>query len=280
MDSSTDNEIKIANYFDNKMDAAEQEAFLQKVRGDNLLSRQFENELLIRSFLYTDDNYSSLDDCIETSGMIRDKGVYKISRNLRNYLGVAALLILVILSVHLLLQKKSKVITVAQIQNHEDTTRSEEKAKHLFADNNSTEAEYKKFYRKYTSWSDPVEVSKYYNDYVNNNYLEVINSEDSGFAEKGLTKDENYLMAYVQLYKGLCYLAEAKPEESINRFSTVLKISEKGGTPYYEAEWYSALAWLKAGNRNKSVEILEKIQYSRSPHLKDAVQLLHELNTK
>lgn len=139
----------------------------------------------------------------------------------------------------------------------------------LPADNAIAESAFKNFYTRYSNGeNDPVEISDYYKSYTEGDYTKVLSATDADYQLMGTGERSNLLKQYMQLYKGLAYLAEDKPADAIQKFDLVLQSSLKTAPQYYEAQWYSALAWLKINDANKAAAIAKDIIQTASVHSK------------
>jgi len=79
----------------------------------------------------------------------------------------------------------------------------------------------------------------------------------------------------VLFYKGICFLAMNKPDEAIESLNKV--VSDEMAPYRNSGYWYLALAYLKAGNNQRSKEILSVIAEEESSHSKKAIKLLTQI---
>jgi hypothetical protein len=165
-----------------------------------------------------------------------------------------------------------------------DSTNTDSTVKlHPYAPTNfaSTAKVFEDFYSAYKkSDKDPAEIGDYYTSYDKGNYDKVLSSTDTAYQLMGTSARSNLLKQYMDLYKGLSYLAESRSMEAIQKFDLVLQSSLKTSRQYYEAQWYSVLAWLKDNNPNKAAAIAQNITQTTSPYRLRAVRLLEELTGK
>jgi hypothetical protein len=88
-----------------------------------------------------------------------------------------------------------------------------------------------------------VEVSLYYEDYKREDYPAEIGARKEEYQVMGADGREKVIRGYMQLYKGLSYLAVGKEVETVAQLEAV----KPGNTCYDTARWYLALAWLRRG---------------------------------
>jgi hypothetical protein len=166
-------------------------------------------------------------------------------------------------------QKHSQVIEEYTPKDNTKTDSSGKVQPLLPADNAIAQSAFKNFYTRYSNGEkDPVEISDYYKSYTEGNYTKVLSATDADYQLMGTGERNNLLKQYMQLYKGLAYLAENKPADAIQKFDLVLQSSLKTAPQYYEAQWYSALAWLKINDSNKAAAIAKDIIQTASVHSK------------
>ncbi|MEP7145021.1 MAG: hypothetical protein ABI707_19200, partial [Ferruginibacter sp.] len=107
-----ENEIRIAAYFDGKMNPAEEEAFMRELADNPALCGQYENELLMRGLfntgedeLITDDDISSpQNDFVTRPGISNGKKKPALLKSLSAFKKIAAaLLVIAAISIILML---------------------------------------------------------------------------------------------------------------------------------------------------------------------------------
>ncbi len=125
-----------------------------------------------------------------------------------------------------------------------------------------------------------MELNEYYNSYKNGDYAKVLSARDADYQLMSGDERNKLLQQYMQFYKGLSYLAENKAGEAIQKFETVLRSAPKKTSPYYEAQWYTVLAFLKTNDISKTIFIAKDIAQSGSMYKEKATQLLRDLNSK
>ena len=297
------NSIKIANYIDDRMSPAEEEAFMQELGNDETLKQQFEDELHIRSLLANDDEISDsvalpmfqpADDHIR---MI-EKALEGDANNNRHhapivslfsrYRNIAAIVLLMIAIAAITLiftrNKNNNPSEIARtpVQQKPTPTNNDSlgnKQAPLLAQQANSDTVFRHFYKGYAAGEeDPAEVSKYYNDYKKGRYSNVIAASDADYRVMGLNNNSDKLKQYMYLYKGLSYLAGNKPSDAITQFDSVMKSALKTDVVFYNAKWYVTLAWLKKEDANKASAIAKEIAASSSPYKHKAELLVQELD--
>ncbi len=91
--------------------------------------------------------------------------------------------------------------------------------------------------------------------------------------------------AYLHLYKGLGYLADQQPEKALQEFDQVMLKAGPATAPYYQAQWYAALTWLKKQDLDKAAALAHEIRQTASPYKslgpgKCSKALVKEINHK
>lgn len=158
---------------------------------------------------------------------------------------------------------------------------STKKPQQQLANNLNPKSAFEKYNTLYSSdENDPVELNEYYNSYKNGDYAKVLSARDADYQLMSGDERNKLLQQYMQFYKGLSYLAENKAGEAIQKFETVLRSAPKKASPYYEAQWYTVLAFLKTNDISKTIFIAKDIAQSGSMYKEKATQLLRDLNNK
>jgi hypothetical protein len=285
------NEIRIADYLDNRMTPVEEEAFMQELGENAELRRQYEDELLMQGLVGNREG-----------GEHREGAV--VRPMFRRYRLVAAASVAIIAIAGILIYNSgsrkmgtpgSVVLAIPKgaldspiaappvvkgtpaTAGQADTSNGQLPQ---LADNAKAGKAYQRFYKPYSSTNDPVQVSLYYQDYKQARYDELLKATDidASVRELGSGDKEGVVIQYLHLYKGLAYLATDQPGNAIPQFDLVLRAAVKGGSPYYEAQWYAALAALKINDVSKAAAIARQIIQSDSPYKGRAGDLLREIN--
>lgn len=296
MENAGEYAIRIAAYFDDAMTAAEEEAFMQELDSNEALRREFEDELLVRGLLgEAKENLVSGKELLpQPTGArlatmekpVEDKGVQNkqvpVVPMVRRYRLVAAVAIgLVVTTVLFLLAKKDRSDAVVQTNTKKDTAAKLTKAgphgdtpdnrMPALVQNKKRDSAFNLFYEPYRSENDPPEVGDLYTAYRKGRYAEVLSATEADIQLMGTGDREDVLAQYLHLYKGLSYLAENKPVPAIEQFNEAMK---KSNASFYQAQWYCALAWLRAGEIDKSLMQLKNISGTASPYVNKAKNLI------
>lgn len=152
-----------------------------------------------------------------------------------------------------------------------------EKQQSISSQKNITEEIFSKFYKSYSSNTDPVEINNFYNDYKAHKYESVITARESDYQTSGPDDKKELLKQYMHFYKGISWLEMDEAGKAIEEFDSIPATYLQNKTPFYEREWYSALAWVKLSDINKATLIAKKIAGSKSPHKSAAEELLKKL---
>jgi tetratricopeptide (TPR) repeat protein len=90
--------------------------------------------------------------------------------------------------------------------------------------------------------------------------------------EKALAAPDFGARPTALVLQGVCLLEAGRTSEAL---ASLKQVSPTAKIPYQQAEWYSALAYLKAGQRSKAAEQLQRIaQQSRHLYRKEARAIL------
>ncbi len=81
---------------------------------------------------------------------------------------------------------------------------------------------------------------------------------------------------YVVFYEGISYLEVNKPEKTIALFENKNFTNRDAQLEVYR-KWYLALAFLKTGKKEQSVEILKGLSITENPQKEQALKLLNKL---
>ncbi|MDR3714521.1 MAG: hypothetical protein P4L51_17040 [Puia sp.] len=311
MDNFENNEIKIANYLENKMSAAEELAFMQELDGDDELRKQYEEELLVRVLL--GDTEAS-----QEPHFAEEKAAPVIPMY-RSYKMVAAAVLVILAGsiVFWAVERKgrpgaggddgnssgivkgttrsvrpdspvvvnSPVLPDSSGQIVKDNPKSNPKGatpnpkEDFLATGHATAADtlYKEFYRVYSTRIPPAELAILYGEYQARNYQAVIEASVSDYLT-GVSERRNHsLEQYIGLYKGLSYLAKDDPDDALQQFDKILQSSPKTGPVYYDGQWYSALARIREDELAKAADLIKDIPQSASPYAAKAAALQKKL---
>ncbi|MBS1597427.1 MAG: hypothetical protein JST75_04325 [Bacteroidetes bacterium] len=273
MDKFEELHIKIANYLDNLMSPSEEESFMQELSTDTDLRKLYEDELMLRAIFQQGE--------IKSEQQVKVAPVLLLWRKYK----IAAIFLLTIISasvLYLILNKKNKEQEKAVTDNTvkkqtpiNDSITKEQKPSELTQ--NIAGTAFNEFYKSYSSESDPVEISNYYNNYKEHKYDLVIAAKESDYQTMGIDDKNELLKQYMHLYKGLSWLEKNEPAKAVQQFDSVSS-SPKNKTVFFEAQWYSVLAFLKNNNITKASEVTKKIIQTNSPHKRAAIALLKQMN--
>jgi hypothetical protein len=101
------------------------------------------------------------------------------------------------------------------------------------------------FYSTYIGEKDPVEISLYYQDYREGDYASVLAAREEDYRLMGTGKKTDVLNQYMQLYRGLSYLAERQQVRALGQFDSLLNSPHTAKEVYYSAQWYAVLCSLQ-----------------------------------
>ena len=293
MNKADENNIRIADYLEGKMSAAEEEAFMQELGDDERLRDRYEEELLISGLLGQDSNDADLtviskqDKAYETETVVATgkKKANKIFILLKQYRSIAAIVLIVIAAafVYFFLKPDYKQLSrVATVSKDTATGSTNKEVATMPGEKNFLDSVYKNFYTAYVAGNeDPVEISEYYMAYKKKQYAKVLSATKADYQVMGTEDNNSKAEQYMDLYKGFAYLDNNKPDSAIKKFEAAMSGRAAGiDKLYYTAQWYSALAWLKENNITEALTIANNIQQSASPYKLKAEALLQQFDNR
>ncbi len=283
-------DIKIADYFDNKMSAAEEDSFMEALGTNTPLRERYEDELSIRAIL--GNGIENEDIAVEDNVVYMNTSTPHAPHKIpviplyRQYKIIAAVFILVIgISALFMVFKNQRNNTnsAAITPVSRDSVKKIDTSQNVIPQNTGVSAAnaFAQYYKPYISNNDPVEVSIYYEDYKQGRYADVFAASDADLQVMGANDNKQQLGQYLQLYKGLAYLAENKPAKAQLQLDSVMHAANKTTTEYYEAQWYSCMAFLKQEDAGKAGLLAKTIaQSASSPYKVKAAELVTTLRVK
>lgn len=246
-DRQLENAMRIADYLEDRMSPEEEEGFMLELGGDEEMRRQYEEEMLIRAGMKGEVGPGLLQPADEhlqlvTEILAKDKEVRRDRGRVAVFgrRGVAAAALLVIIS--------GTVLYIRFGWGEHGTSRvivaNSPALKNRMASGVAADSLFARYFTSYASGGDPVEVSLYYEDYKRGDYPAVIGAKEEEYQVMGAGGREKVIRGYMQLYKGLSYLAVGKAVEAVAQLEAV----KPGNACYDAARWYLALAWLRRGD--------------------------------
>jgi len=299
------------DYFEDKLSAEEEAAFMQEVNGSEIMQQEFHQELILRYGLDKESILNNLSGGQQDAFESPDKHIAGIKKILEEknpeeevtdkseetvpvkkmfddrLVKIAAAVILIIISgivTYNLVKSYDKPSLVKQqpnipkkdsLQENIDTVRKPNEPENvILADAGVL---YKQAYKDYRPGTDdPVEISYYLQEYIKGNYKEVTGATRNDYETRGISSDKNE--AYMQLYKGLSYLKAGSADSALFHLQSAEKKSQKIPHVQYNATWYIALTYLKKNDREKAKNVFRNIIHQeKSPYHKEAETLLDQL---
>jgi len=319
MDTNDDNDIKIADYLDNKMTAAEEVVFMHELSENDLLRKQYEEELLMRALLNETNEQQAGDDLwlqpadehIEMiAAAMQKENKTAVVPMFRRYAAVAAVLLVIgSIAVWIMMSRNTTTIPVADNKGNNalpkdsaakdslplqqqtpplvPITKVGKKEDSLATINITTAAGTNNdslFATVYTPYQinekhDPPELQSVANDLQNGKTSNVVAANEADFQLMGTDDRGETVKQYLHLYKGIAWLADNRSSNAITELNIVLAAADKNTPQYDAAQWYSALAWLKQKEMNKAAVMAREVANSNSVYSSKALQLLKALNT-
>jgi hypothetical protein len=232
-DADDINALKIAQYLEGGMSPGEEVAFMAELNQDEVLRKSFEEVLLLREVL----------------GAAASSGARVVS--LFRVRGIAAACVAIILV----------VVGVARLPVFEHpfvantggpvVPKSDEVSRFPLNSGQGAvvtvqpDSLFAEFYSSYVGEKDPVEVSLYYQRYRAGDYVSVLAAKEEDYRLMGTGGRSGVLNQYMQLYRGLAYLAEKQPVRALGQFDSLLISPHVGKALYCSAQWYAVLASLQ-----------------------------------
>jgi hypothetical protein len=310
-DHHWENSLRIAEYLEDRMAPAEEEAFMRALGEDEELRRQYEEELLIRGRMRgargigeagvdadgvgmgpgmlqpADEHLQMVTEILAKGKEVRKDGGREGAKiALLGKSGMVAAALLVIISGTVLYIRighrrvgEGEVKRVEKIEKV-DTGIVSGGSKWMVVRPDSV---YARLYEPYASGNDPVEVSLYYRDYKRGNYAAVLAAREEDYRVMGVSERGPVVEGYMRLYKGLACLATGKPKKAVTELSGAMAKSQPGDALYETAQWYLALAWLRRKDLypehvlGASAAIAHRITNTQSRYKPQAEELLRAL---
>ncbi len=269
MDKTEENQIKIANYLDNQMNAAEEEAFMMELTNDADLRRQYEEELMVATILNNDEKNNQKQH--EPAPVLPLWKKYRLIASIVLLIAAAGILYFVF---HKDESTQPKIVSNQTDKSYDPSARKNQPSNPA---TNSPDAIFNQFYKPYSSENDPVELSNFYNDYKSKKYNSVIAAKESDYQTMGTDDKKDLLSHYLHFYKGLCWLEKNDAEKAIEEFNAASKSAPQNKSPYVDAQWWLVLALLKENEKEKAIVIAKKIVQSDSQYKNEASKLLTAL---
>ena len=282
-----DYDIIIADYFDNKMSVEQEVAFMEQLGNNAELRQCYEDELTMRAIFGTGARQEQ--QLLEEAAVAPEDSKKKTTTIFRSFsrqaYAIAAVFVLVIAAtaVYIIVNNNGgKIVPIAQTHGNKIDSPAKNIAVAPAPPDSVVAAKaFAKVYKPYTSGeSDPVEASEQYQQYKQGKYNDVLKATAGDVQVMGVEDDKNKPLVYLQLYKGLAYLAQNTPTKAIAQFGNVVKKAGKTDAAYYAAQWYTCLALLKQGEVHKADSTAKAITQTKSPYAENAVALTTELGGK
>jgi hypothetical protein len=292
-----DNEIRIARYLEDKMTPGEEEEFVRDLGADETLRHQYEEELLMQALweekgragseepdwlLQGADEHVEMVESVlaETDGRGR---LRRMPAYIRWGLAAAAVLLVVVVASVLLRREKPPTEQAGGGRKPIDTPRrgpdSSVRAPRVPGGGGGPDLAglYAHFYSRYSSGNIPVEISDYYNDYRDGDLAAVLAVKPTEYQSMGGGSKHALLQHYMWLLKGVSYLGLNQPGKADRQFDSVIQAGGRGTEPYYGAQWYDALAWLKMGDTAKALKMATGAATGGSVYMERARALVDSL---
>lgn len=289
-----DNEIRISRYLDDRMTPGEEEEFVRDLATDETLRKQYEEELLMQGLWEekgkgvhaepdwllqaADEHVRMVEVALEDTD---DRGRLRAMPSAVRWGLAAAAVLLVVVVVSLLLRRDKPATDQAGGGGRKgiDTgLRRPDSAIRAPRDAGAGLAGlYARFYSRYSTGDIPVEINDYYNDYRDGDLAAVLAVKPAEYQSMGGAGRQELLRQYMWLLKGVSYLGLDQPEKADRQFDSVLQTAGKETAPYYGAQWYDALAWLKLGDTTRVLKMATAVAEGRSAYKEKARALVDSL---
>ena len=252
------NALKIAQYLEDDMSPGEEVAFMEELNNDATLRQRFEDALLLREVLAGHAaaegvavglGAAALSGAAAPSGAAASSGARVVS--LLRVRGIAAACVAIILVVAGI--ARLPVFEHPYSTNPGDPVVPRPDETSRFPVNSAPgalmavrpDSLFAEFYSVYSGGKDPVEISLYYRRYRAGDYASVLAARADDYRLMGTGGKTTILNQYMQLYRGLAYLAERQPVRALGQFDSLLNSPHAGKALYYSTQWYAVLASLQ-----------------------------------
>ena len=245
MNNQEENERKIADYLEDRMDAEEEERFMQEIGENGEIRRQYEEMLVVQTLL-------------NSSGAVVERRLPIVRYRMA---AVLAGLIIGGTTIFLLVRQNGRQSVPPQVL--ETLSRK---------GNGFAEDLFREFYSPWTSTGIPSGAIVWYNEYRQGNFFAVLSVSSANYpnADKDLT------VAYLKLLQGLSALALDRREEAIGALQQAMQSDH--AEVHDAAAWYAALAFLRNDQPAKAIDLLKHLTGTSSLYDSRASRLLGRLS--
>ena len=273
MDDLEENALKIADYLEDRMSAAEEESFMKELGGDDTLRRQYEEVLMVQALLYPEIQTAMEEPEFVIEGQDIQpqdvRGRQRIRQLFVRYRVAAVLIGLLIggTAIFLLIRQQSSGVPSQVIET------LSQKGSGL------ADSLFREFYAPWTAPDIPTGTSPYYNAYQQGDFPAAVRMirENTLPAADGKVSADGRESAYTQLVLGLSYLAMDQKDEAIRVLGKVMDARPAIPPIHAAAAWYLALALIKNAQPQKAIDLLKQLAGTSSPYGSKASRLLSKL---
>jgi hypothetical protein len=230
-DADDINALKIAQYLEDGMSPGEEVAFMKELNEDEVLRKSFEEVLLLREVLV---GHAKTPTRVVSLFRMRAIAAGCVAVMLLCF-GIARL---PVSEHHYATNADGAVAPRADVVSQFPVNSAAVVA--VRPDSLFTE-----FYSAYIGEKDPVEISLYYQRYRAGDYASVLAAREDDYRLMGTGGKSGVLNQYMQLYRGLSYLAERQPVRALGQFDSLLVSPHVSKVVYCSAQWYAVLASLQ-----------------------------------
>jgi hypothetical protein len=256
MNSLEENELKIADYLEDRLSAAEEESFMQELSANVTLRRQYEEVLMVQTLLSPEIG--------EPIVLHSDNHGQAPVRRLFTPFRVAAALIGIFVGGSLLFlllrQKNSGEVSPQRIESLSQKS------------NGLADSIFREYYTPWTSSDVPLGARPAYNAYTERDFSTAVS------LPIGNAGNDSRTSAYILFVQGLSYLALDRKEDAIRVLEQVMSASPVVDPVHDAASWYLALALIKNAKPQKAIDLLKQLSSKSSPYKTNASRLLSKLS--
>jgi hypothetical protein len=299
-DAIDTNAVKIAQYLEDGMSPEEEVAFMEELNRDEALRKSFEEELLLREILAA---HAGAETVAAGQGT---PAAHRQATQAPPVLDAPAPRVLSLFRVRAISAACVAIILTAvgiarlpvferryATDPGELVRRMPGEVSHLPGTPEGTgqvrvvvtpDSLFAQFYGTYTGEKDPVEVSLYYQHYREGDYASVLAAREEDYRLMGTGKKTDVLNQYMQLYRGLSYLAERQQVRALGQFDSLLNSPHTTKEVYCSAQWYAVLCSLQRKDIPADAVLAaaahdaRAIRQSGSPYRQKATLLLELLS--
>jgi tetratricopeptide (TPR) repeat protein len=253
---------RIIQFLDGEMSATEMDAFENELDLFPAMRKQlnFENSIRNQLLINKNDSISNAQIKIESKGTI----VFFTSRNIWKYAGVAASLIIGIITIYYISQKSTKNIVSKNVNDSIKLSQKDSLVINTKKENESTHKKtYAQIFEQYFKADQipenyPMLLTEEFEAYKKGEYAKLQKLDLSTISESRGENSKKIILELGHYYKGISFLKTNKVDKAIANLKWILTNSQTDSISV-KATWFLGLCYLKKGDLKKVELLLSKI---------------------